>query len=218
MPSNNVNTENLISQNPKSSHLATYILLLLTVFFFGVSGVLVYKLYMTPKVADKTNTKSAPVAQISIPKDAVKISGCISHEGEHWVQPQNLPNGPFYVSYNNKVIAFEYMLSPDQIPGNDVAHMSPGDTMKYLQDNKLTLSDFVHQLDKTYELPATIIKDFSMHWTPPHAGFVIPHYDIHFYLVDKSERDQVCPQSTFDDILPSSMVQDLKQRGIALPQ
>lgn len=217
MPSNNGNNET-IPQAPKTSHVAVYILVFLLVFFVGVSGYLLYNTYTSPKSDTKSMTKAASTPQLSIPKDAVKISGCISHEGEHWVQPQNLPNGPFYVAYNNKVLAFEYMLSADQIPGNDIAHMTPEQSMKYLQDNKLSLSDFVHQLDKTYELPTSSLKDFSIHWTPPHAGFVVPHYDIHFYVVDKAERDQVCPAATFDQILPADMVQDLKQRGIAVPQ
>lgn len=176
------------------------------------------KLLLLGKQQKTQIVNQAKLTSMTIPPNAVRISGCIAHEGEHWVERDKIPNGPFYVVYNGKVTAIEYMFKDTEVPGEDFAHKSQQDALEYLQSNKLNLSGLVHQLDKPFEVPPNVaIKSWSIHWTPPHAGFVEPHYDVHLYLVDAAEKETICPDSTFENVLPSDLYEELKNQGIAVP-
>lgn len=207
---------------PGKKQRAVLFLSLLSLTLLTVSAVLGFALNrslasQTPPTPTST-PEEATETKFTIPKNAVKISGCIPHEGSHWVEPQNLSNGPFYVEYNGQLTAIEYMYHEDEIPGKEVAMMAMPQAIKYMQDNKLTLSGYVKMLEEhTITLPDVKVKDMSIHWTPPHAGLAEPHVDVHLYVVDKAFRETICPEAQMDSTLPPELFEDLRKRGIELP-
>lgn len=44
-----------------------------------------------------------------------------------------------------------------------------------------------------------------------------PHYDVHMYLVDRSELDNVCSESNLENVLPETLIKELIQKGIPVP-
>jgi hypothetical protein len=181
-------------------------------------AILLVKNYLPKPAATAIPVNAALNATVTLPADAVRISGCIAHEGEHWVQKDKLHTGPFYVTYNSKVVGIEYMFKESDIPGKNFAYSSPVEAMEYLQSNHLSLSGLVHSLETEFDVPQMLVKDWTFHWTPPHAGLVEPHIDVHFFLVDKAERETICPDATFEEILPADLYQDLKNRGVEVPE
>lgn len=172
----------------------------------------------TFSTASSLNKKEEPKA-ISLPKDLVKISGCIPFEGEHYVRPQDVPHGPFYVIYNGKLTAIEYMFEPSEVPGENYAKMSFPELIDSMQKNKLALKDIVDELQTlSFSLPSGNYTYSDLHWTAPHAGVLHPHFDLHFYLQSKEEMKNVCPESTLQDVLPEDLVKDLINSGVPLPQ
>lgn len=192
-----------------AKHTNYYPLLLALVALLGATSLFLY--------FAGTGSSAAKAQTITLPPDAVKISGCIPHEGEHWVRVPDLPNGPFYVTYNNQVTAFEYMVFEDKIPGKEFAHMPASQAMEYMQKNNLSLSDLVKNLSEGFPLPPVSFKKMTLHWTPPHAGLTVPHYDMHFYLWDNAQLDQICPDAAIESTLPQDLVKDLMNRGIDVP-
>lgn len=177
--------------------------------------------YVNPPVR---KTVEKPVVQeasdLTLPSDAVKISECVPYMGEHWVQLESLPRGPIYATHGGKVIGVEYMFATTDIPGNELAHMSPQEGQKYAQENNLTFGDILKQsIPDHIDMPANMgqIKTWDIEWAPPHVGFVEPHYDVHFYFVDKSELENICPTAAFGSELPPEMAENLKKLGVTLP-
>lgn len=170
----------------------------------------------TPNPSSKS---SQPSQDITLPTGLVKISGCIPFEGEHWVRPQDLPHGPFYVTNDKKVTAVEYMIEPEEIPGKDYAAMPFPQFIGYMQKNNLGLNNIVDELQSlSFDLSNAKYTYSDIHWTAPHAGQLKPHYDIHFYLQPKSEMKKVCPEATLQDVFPEALMQDLSKQGVPLPQ
>ena len=73
------------------------------------------------------------------------------------------------------------------------------------------------ELEKPFILPDVKIKSWSIHWTPPHAGITIPHYDMHMYLVDRPRLETICPDSTFDNVLPHDVYDEMIKLGVPVP-
>jgi hypothetical protein len=46
---------------------------------------------------------------------------------------------------------------------------------------------------------------------------VKPHYDIHFYLVDRTEVDQICPESKIENVYSPSVMQTIHENNIPFP-
>jgi hypothetical protein len=195
--------------------------LLLAVIVAFAAGFFVKAFYPT-LLSQVTSSPSKPkttVQEITIPSDVVKISGCIPFEGEHWVRTQDLPRGPFYVTYNGKLTAFEYMFNPEEIPGKDVANMSFPQLITHMQTNKLELKDVVNNLQSLpFDLKNATYTYSDLHWTAPHAGQLKPHFDLHFYVQSREEMKKVCPDATLQGVLPDSLVKDLIKEGVPLPQ
>lgn len=161
--------------------------------------------------------QAAAKKNVKLPPNAVKLSGCVPYMGEHWVDPVNLPNGPMYFVHNNEVIGVEYMFTPDQIPNEELAKASsPQEAIAYMQKNNLTFADTVFP-HLTVPLEGYDINFMSFEWTPPHAGVVAPHYDLHYYFIDKSEVDAICPDSKIENIDTPEIRQRLDELNIPYP-
>lgn len=187
---------------------------------YGVSAYVPVSTLSSQLTGNKQTTESTSTAnKVVLPTDLIKISGCIPFEGEHWVRQSDLPNGPFYVIYNGEVMATEYMFGPKEIPGENYARMPFPEFLAYMQKNNLELKDIVNELQTLdFPMPKADYKYMDLHWTAPHAGSVEPHFDLHFYLKTKEEMQQVCPDSTLQEVLPEMLIQDLVKSGVALPQ
>lgn len=157
--------------------------------------------------------------KIKLPANMVKISGCIPFEGEHWVAQKDTPHGPYYVTYNGKLMALEYMFTQEDIVGEKYAKMSPDQLIAYMQTNKLDLKGLVNEVRSfNFDTFGAEVKYFDIHWTSPHAGEITPHYDMHLYLQDRATMNTVCPESGLQDVFSDDVMQGLQKSGIALPK
>lgn len=157
---------------------------------------------------------------LTVPKDAVQISGCLPFMGDHWVELDKLPRGPYYVVYNGKVTALEYMYKLSEIPGHDFSNMSQAESQAYIQKNNVTFAQLMKTLiPDNIEFPANFTPKFwDIEWSPPHAGLVEPHYDLHFYNVNsKADLRGICPNATLNDALTPGMAAEMKRLGVPLP-
>jgi hypothetical protein len=161
--------------------------------------------------------QNPPMPEVTLPAGAVKITECIPREGEHWVEPANIPSGPYYVTWKGKVISTEYMLAPDQIPGETVAKKSPDDFFKYFNSSKLTMAQFVDQTRLALPIPPHEYKTVHIGWTAPHAGFTQPHYDIHFDFVTDAELKSVCPDARLEDVYSPAVMDSINKNNIPFP-
>lgn len=155
---------------------------------------------------------------VSLPLGAVKISECIPTEGEHWVRPADLPGGPYYTAYNGKVVALEYMLKLEDLPGEKTAKMSLPQIETYMKQNKYDLNDFVVHNDKHFELTPAEYKNFSLHWSPPHSGFPEPHIDLHIFLADHHELEQICPDAKLEEVYSPEVIKNIQENNIPFPE
>jgi hypothetical protein len=167
-------------------------------------------------VLENSAVTTAP--KITLPADAVKISECIPFMGEHWIQPSKLPLGPIYSVYKGKVTAIEYMFTPDKIPGEQGAKMTLDDIAAYMAKNNLTLADIVKANQFHLDTFGASIQFISMDWSAPHSGLAAPHYDVHAYLVDKTEAAQICPEAKIDEVYSVEVLDNVKKYKIPFPE
>lgn len=123
-------------------------------------------------------SSSAPAAQVTensgeivLPTDAVQIQACSDHRGALYVKPADIPTGPVYMVYNNKVIGIEYMLGKEDFLGGKSYKDLAGEGVKVDHVNVGLLSQ-------------------------GHEGYPIPHYHVDLYTVSKEvEQAIVCAPS-----------------------
>ncbi len=121
------------------------------------------------------------VRPVGIPADAVLVSPCIQAMGEHWANPKNLPLGPIYGVYQSKPVFTEIMV--------DKKNFAAGKSY----------------LDVLKPLPGYAIDHVDVEYVPyGHAGYPIPHYDIHAYYVGHSVHETFCPSGEKELTAPSS--------------
>jgi hypothetical protein len=109
-----------------------------------------------------------------IPADAVMLSPCVATMGEHWANLKNLPLGPIYGVWQGKPVFTEIMVSVKQLQeGFSYAdiHALPGYTIDHI--------DFAYE-------------------PHGHAGFPVPHYDLHAYYVSPAVQATICPHGIPD--------------------
>lgn len=105
-----------------------------------------------------------------IPADALRLSPCVAGMGEHWANPKDLPLGPIYGVYDGKPVFTEVMIDQKAF----AAGKSYVDALK--------------------PLPGYAIDHVDVEFEPSgHAGYPIPHYDIHAYYVAHSVHTAFCP-------------------------
>ncbi|HVN68795.1 MAG TPA: hypothetical protein VMU38_03950 [Candidatus Binatia bacterium] len=112
-----------------------------------------------------------------IPKDALRVSPCVARMGEHWANPKNLPVGPIYGVWQGKPVFTEIMVS-----------------VKQLQEG--------FSYENIRALPGYTIDHVDFNYEPHgHAGFPIPHYDLHAYYVSPAVQATICPNGIPDSAM-----------------
>lgn len=110
------------------------------------------------------------VRPAGIPADALLVSPCVKGMGEHWANLKNLPFGPIYGVYQGKPVFSEVMI--------DQKSFAAGKTY----------------LDVLRPLPGYKIDHVDIEFVPyGHAGYAIPHYDVHAYYVAHPVHVAYCP-------------------------
>lgn len=214
-PTTNQSTPHNPEQKVSSTGRIFLPVLMLIVGFAVATGVF-YAYPIREKIVEK------PVVEkpsIPLPSDAVKLSACVPHMGEHWVRLSDIHRGPYYLVYEDRVLGLEYMFKETEIPNEIGAHMSMEQKQKFAKENKLTFSDAVKMaIPGHIDLPqGAAFKTWDIEWSAPHAGLVEPHFDTHFYLVDQSELETVCPDAQFGSELPPDLAEELTRLGVPLP-
>lgn len=105
-----------------------------------------------------------------IPADALLVSPCVRGMGEHWANPKNLPLGPIYGTYQGKPVFTEIMI------------------------DKKAFAAGRSYVDLLKPLPGYKIDHVDVDYVPyGHAGYPIPHYDLHAYYVPHAVHEAFCP-------------------------
>lgn len=109
-----------------------------------------------------------------VPADALMVSPCIATMGEHWANLKNLPLGPIYGVWNGKLVFTEIMVSV-----KDLEKGFSYSNIRALPDHTIDHIDFAFEPNG-------------------HAGFPVPHYDLHAYYVSPAEEAAICPDGIPD--------------------
>jgi hypothetical protein len=125
--------------------------------------------------------------QILVPKGAYEIQGCQGQNGKYaeYAQPQAIPHGPIYLTYQNKVIGIEYMIDKEQF--------------------------LTQRLMQFVDMPKLQVNHVTVKYVPNgHPGYEKPHYHVDFFQVPPSvEKEISCdeknmpPASASATIIPS---------------
>jgi len=116
---------------------------------------------------------SSTETPLKVPDDATVVAQCTPGEGKQYIAPKDIPNGPIYNVWNNKVIGLEYML-----PESDIA------AGKGL--NLAAMSATYDHTDVMYEAKG-------------HAGLKEPHYHVVLStLTYAQEKSITCGGSSAD--------------------
>jgi hypothetical protein len=105
-----------------------------------------------------------------VPAGALLLSPCVAGMGSHWANLKDMPFGPIYGEYQGKPVFTEIMIDQKAF----AAGKSWEDQLKPLAGNKIDHVDI----------------DFVPYG---HAGYPIPHYDIHAYYVPHDVHEKFCP-------------------------
>ena len=90
--------------------------------------------------------------------------------GEHWANPAEMPIGPIYGVFQDKLIFIEYMIPHDDFI-NGVSHVN---------------------LDGMKGVPSPAVVQTDVEYQPVgHPGFEIPHFDIHAYFISDEEQHKI---------------------------
>ncbi|MGE5701747.1 MAG: hypothetical protein ACM32O_04385 [Clostridia bacterium] len=109
---------------------------------------------------------------LALPKGSIQITPVVPAMGEHWANPQagDLPTGPIYGVYENRLVFLEYMIAQDDfVKGKDHVNLAG---MKGVPS------------------PAVVQMDIEVQ-PHGHDGFEVPHYDIHAYFITDEEQQKI---------------------------
>ena len=107
-----------------------------------------------------------------LPEGTVPLDGMavVPAMGEHWANPEELPNGPIYGVHEGKLIFLEYMISQEDF--------AKGKSF--------------NNLDGMKGLPSPAVVQSDIELVPHgHPGFEVPHYDIHMYFISDEEQHKI---------------------------
>ncbi|MDQ3239342.1 MAG: hypothetical protein M3P33_02350, partial [bacterium] len=183
-------------------------------------AVIMYFYNTNQKVMVASNQAVSTIAKssvVTLPKDAVKISGCIPFMGDHYIQPSKLPNGPFYTTYNNKVTSIEFMFEASTVPGEKEAKMSQKDAMAMIQKHNLSFADLVKEHDFGFDLMNLSYDYLTLNWSAPHSGTPVPHFDLHLYLVSRAETKNICPDAKLEEVYSPEVMENIQKYKIPFP-
>ena len=133
--------------------------------FLGLGLALGAVVAAQPTWASLQQPTTIPIAWMP-PPGVVQISPCVPTMGEHWADPATMPMGPIYTVDKGRLISIEYMpAQADFAEGkswNDLTFTYWGQPLPIRHAD----IDFLHE---------------------GHEGYEVPHYDMHFYLVNHAE-------------------------------
>jgi hypothetical protein len=132
-----------------------------------VAATALFGVMLTSAPADEFD--KLPSASI-LPKGTVKISGVVPAMGEHWANPKDLPLGPIYCVYKNKVVCIEYMISQ--------ADLTAGKSWPELTGLKRLPP--INHVNMGFEAKG-------------HEGYEVPHYDMHIYFASPDALKTIKP-------------------------
>lgn len=117
-------------------------------------------------------------AALKLPDDAIKLTDVIPGMGEHWANPANMPGGPIYLVYEEKVIGIEYMWDEDMM--GEVSIPTPEGDVNFKQLAPVMVGATVDHVDIAF-LP------------DGHEGFEVPHSDAHIWFLTVAEKNAIVP-------------------------
>lgn len=118
--------------------------------------------YKNGKSAQTTSTSQA---MLKVPDHATMVAQCTPGEGTQYVLPSNIPQGPIYNVWNNKVTGIEFMLGQSEITNSKTFNLS-------------LMSQKYDHIDVMYEAAG-------------HAGFTEPHYHIILSMIPYSQEQKI---------------------------
>ena len=106
-----------------------------------------------------------------LPKGTIQLDPhVVPAMGEHWANPEQMPNGPIYGVYKGKLVFLEYMFAQDDFVKGK-SHIN---------------------LDGMKGLPSPAVVQTDLEFQPHgHPGFDIPHYDLHHYFISDEEQHKI---------------------------
>lgn len=149
-------------------------------------GAVAYGAYRWGNSRGYTNGKKAgttaanATTKITVPTNATMVAQCTEGEGTQYIAPSNIPQGPIYNVWKNKVTGIEYMLGASEI--------AAGKTQALAMMNQ----KYDH-IDVMYEAAG-------------HAGFTEPHYHIILSFISYAEEQKItCGGSSSSGMSDMSM-------------
>jgi len=143
-------------------------LVLLAAFAFLVSGAVASA--DAPAAMPPMKLPPQPkVRPAGMPANAVMVSPCVAHMGEHWIALKDAPIGPIYGTYQGKIIFTEIMIT-----------------------QKMLAQGFTYLNIRA--LPGHTIDHVDFEFEPHgHEGMPFPHYDVHAYYISPATVEAICP-------------------------
>jgi hypothetical protein len=146
-----------------------------------------YALYKVGNSRGYKNGQKAMSAEMSaqtikIPQNATMVAQCAVGEGTQYVLPSDIPQGPIYNVWNNKVTGIEFMLAQSKIAANKTLDLA------------LKSQKYDH-IDVMYEAAG-------------HAGFTEPHYHIVLSMIPFSDEQKITCSSNSSSSSDSSSSHD----------
>lgn len=147
----------------KQPHFVAVSVLIAALIFFGIG-------FWTGRNQGIASVKPTPTPvepKIQVPANATIVSQCEPGEGVQFVEPKNIPGGPVYNVWQNKVVGLEYMVSKDDLINlnKDISNLT---TMGAKFDH-MNIGFVSHG----------------------HAGFPTPHYHIELFTIPESEANKI---------------------------
>jgi hypothetical protein len=128
--------------------------------------VMAISVVVAPVSASEEQSDTRPI-EWTPPPGVVKLTDCEPYMGEHWARREDMPLGPIYTVYKDRLISIEYM--PSQ---------------KAFEDGKSW-----QNLTFQYRGRPLPINHANVDFMPRgHEGYEVPHYDMHFYVVSREEE------------------------------
>ncbi|WP_299362266.1 hypothetical protein [uncultured Paracoccus sp.] len=107
----------------------------------------------------------------SLPEGVVQLSPTVPGMGAHWGAPATMPLGPIYCVHQGRIVCLEFMIAQDEF--------AAGKSWPALSGMA--------------GLPA--VDHVNIGFEPEgHAGFEVPHYDMHLYFLSPEEMARVRPE------------------------
>ena len=129
-----------------------------------------YLLPAAPKTTDNTTNSPSQHTQLEVPKNATVIAECAIGRGKQYVLPEDIPTGPVYNVWDNKVIGLEFMVGRDEL----------------LSENKTLVN---------LPLNGAVYDHINIGLlSGGHSGFPQPHYHVDLFTVSNSEAEKITCQ------------------------